>query len=239
MAKTSTLAARIGPNVAKIASLLGDATRARMLFALLDGRECSASELASRSGSSPQAASAHLSKLVEGGLLVARSAGRQRLFVLASQQVANAIEALASIAPVAPVVSLDQQLAMRRLREARSCYDHLAGRVGVTVTQAMLDRRALTSRRGEFALTRAGERLLWDLDIDVVSLKSVRRGLVRPCMDWTERRPHVAGSVGAALLERFLDRRWLERNPADRALRVTAAGRTEFSRLFAVRFEPV
>lgn len=223
------------PDVAGVAELFGDPVRAAMLHALLGGGELPAADLASRAGASPQAASAHLAKLVTGGLIEARSAGRQRLFRIASPGVGHAMEALAAIAAPAPVRALGQATTMQRLREARSCYDHLAGRVGVAVADHLLDGKLLAVANAEFVVTRRGKAFFESFDIDVDKLDDGRRSFARACMDWTERRPHVAGALGASLLERFLERRWLVRNSRDRALSLTPAGRTEFARQFDVR----
>lgn len=224
--------AEYGPNVSAVAALIGDPVRARMLFALLDGGEISASELASRSEASPQSASGHLHKLVSGGLIAARSAGRQRLFRIASAQIANAIEALAAIAPVAPIVSLNQHSAMQRLREARSCYDHFAGRLGVSITDALKHQGALVLRGDEFHLTGKGHQFFAHLGIDIDEIRRQRRNFARACIDWTERRPHLAGSLGAALLQHALESRWVRRHSADRSLRITPEGDRAFRTLF-------
>lgn len=222
------------PNVAKVAALIGDAVRAKMLFALLDGRELTASELAFRGEASPQAASGHLAKLVGGGLICARNAGRQRLFRLASPEIAHAIEVLASIAPVTPVTSLNEHTAMQRLRRARSCYDHLAGRLGVSVTDALTERRFLAARDDVFAVTRNGESFFTDMGVDLDALRASRRHFARACMDWTERRHHVAGALGAALLERFVANGWLLRNRRDRSLEITTEGHVHLKNAFGI-----
>lgn len=223
------------PDVAGIAELFGDPVRAAMLHALLGGGELPATDLASRAGASPQAASAHLAKLVSGGLIDARPAGRQRLFRLTSPAVGHAMEALAAIAAPARVRALGQATAMQRLREARSCYDHLAGRIGVAVADHLVDGQYLDAGNGEFVVTHRGKTFFKSIDIDVDEVRDARRSFARQCTDWTERRPHVAGALGAHMLERFLQERWLVRNPRDRALALTAAGRTEFARRFSVR----
>ncbi len=224
------------PNVGKVAALIGDPVRSKMLFALLDGRELSASELAFRGDASPQAASAHLAKLVEGGLLCARNAGRQRLFRIASGEIAHAIEVLASIAPVTPVTSLNQHSAMQRLRVARSCYDHLAGRLGVALTDALTAQRLLAARSDAFTVTRDGERFFSDLRVDVERARAGKRHFARACMDWTERRHHIAGSLGAALLDRFLKNGWVLRNSRDRSLEITASGNEQLQNVFGIHF---
>ena len=223
------------PNIAEIAALIGEPARAAILLALLDGRELPASELAFRAGASPQAASAQLAKLAAGGLLLSRRTGRHRFFRLASSDVAHALEVLAAIARPRPIVALSQTTTLQRLREARSCYDHLAGQLGVAVTDRLIERRAIAPAGGNFALTRRGETFLRDVGVAVDPARERRRTFARSCMDWTERRPHLAGSLGAAVLERFLTAGWLTRNPHDRALRITAEGRAELTRRFKIQ----
>jgi DNA-binding transcriptional ArsR family regulator len=234
MALRAPLRRAADPNVAEIGALIGDPARAAMLFALLDGRQLPASELAFRAGASPQSASAHLGKLVAGGLLVATAVGRQRLFRLASPDVAHAVEALATIARPTPIVALSQTTTMQRLREARSCYDHLAGRLGVAVTDHFVERGTMTLSGDAFAVTPRGERFFRTLEIDVARARADRRSFARACIDWSERRPHLAGSLGAAVLERFLSAGWVARNAHDRAFRITPEGRTELARRFRI-----
>jgi DNA-binding transcriptional ArsR family regulator len=229
--------AHVGPMIEQTCALIGDPTRARMLFALLAGREFSASELASSAHSSPQAASLHLGKLVEGKLLSVRTVGRQRLFRLYSAEVAEAIESLASIAPVGRIVSLTQQTTMQRLREVRSCYDHLAGRVGVGITDALLKQGAISRRDDSFHLTPRGAHFFEGIGIRIAPLRENRRALLRACTDWTERRPHVAGGLGAALLDRLLADGLLRGNSKDRALQITETGRLRIPQMFGVRFD--
>lgn len=230
----SPIVAEYGPNVAAVAALIGDPVRARILFALLDGGEIAASALASRAGASAQSASGHLSKLAAGGLVTARAAGRQRLYRLASPHIASAIETLASIAPLAPISSLNQHTSMQRLREARSCYDHFAGRLGVGITDSLKQRGAIILRGEDFVLTRPGQRLLVRIGIDVNAAREQRRSFARACIDWTERRPHLAGSLGAALLDHALAEQWVRRHASDRSLRITPQGRDALTRLLGV-----
>ena len=222
---------RADPDIAAVAALIAEPVRAAILFALLDGRELPAGELALRAAASPQAASTHLAKLVAGGLILPRPVGRQRLFRLASAEIGVAIEALAAIAPARKVVALGQSASIQHLREARSCYDHLAGKLGVALTQHFLASKAIRLLEGDFVVTRRGEEQFSALGIDIAEARAKRRGFARACMDWTERRPHLAGSLGAAVRERFLAAGWVERNPHDRALRVTAKCTAELARL--------
>jgi DNA-binding transcriptional ArsR family regulator len=237
MARRANLSFQPEPNVGEIGALLGDHARAAMLLALLDGGALPASELAFRGGVSPQAASAHLAKLVAGGLLCASAEGRQRLFRLASSDVAHALEAVAAVAQPARVVALSQSTALQRLREARSCYDHLAGRLGVAVTDGLVARGAIRLANGAYTVTRGGQRLFAELDVDVTQARAKRRSFARACTDWTERRPHLGGSLGAGIRDRFLAAGWVQRNAHDRSLRITDTGRTELARRFGVRLE--
>ena len=212
-----------GPELARLAALLADDTRARMCLALLDGRAWTAGELARLAGVAPSTASDHLSRLVRGGLLAEERQGRHRYLRLAGPVVAQLIEDLAGHAPPArtPVRSLRAARADVALAYARTCYDHLAGRLGVLVRDAMLTRRLLDDTAG-LALTPAGRDWLTALAVPV-DLPPGRRPLVRDCLDWTERRPHLAGAVGAALCRRLLDLGWLAPG-AGRAVRLTPAG---------------
>ncbi len=220
------------PDLANIAALIGDPVRSKMLFALLDGRELSASELAFRGEASAQSASGHLAKLVGGGLVTARASGRQRFFRLTSAEIAHAIEVLASIAPVTPVKSLNAHTAMQRLREARTCYDHLAGKLGVAVTDALVAQRFITPGKRSFTLTTGGERFFDHLGIDLETARCARREFALACLDWTERRPHVAGALGAALLSEFVTRRWVLRNARDRSLKISDDGSRNLQKIF-------
>jgi DNA-binding transcriptional ArsR family regulator len=223
------------PNLAKVAALMGDPVRARMLFSLMGGREVTASELAMRAGCSPQAASAHLSKLVEGGLLLSRRVGRQRLFQISSQHVAGAIETLTSIAPQEPIVSLSQQKRLERLRNARSCYDHLAGRLGVSVAESLVERQVLAVKSNSFQFSTNAESFLAEIGIDVAELRERRRTLVRACWDWSEQRWHLAGGLGAAVLDLFLETKWLVRTTGDRSLQITPAGQVGLKLVFGTK----
>jgi DNA-binding transcriptional ArsR family regulator len=223
------------PDVASIAALIGNRTRAAILFALLDGGELSASELAFRAGTSPTATSTHLAKLVAAQLLTARVSGRQRLFALASPDIAHAMEALSVIARPRPIVGLSQNTSVARIREARSCYDHLAGRLGVAFTDVLLQRKALRLSEKEFIVTRSGEAFFAAVEVDVAAAREKRRNFARACTDWTERRPHLAGSLGAAVLGRFLAAGWVTRHKLDRSLSITPHGRIELQERFGIR----
>ena len=222
-------------NIALPAALIGDPARAAILAALSDGRAQPAGALAYAARVTPQSASNHLAKLLEGGLLAVESEGRHRYYRLASPHVAAAMEALAHLAP--PVRSLDAPLTSkaRRLRFSRSCYDHLAGRLGVAVATQLEARGYLVAAdQKHYAVTGAGHRWLQELGIDVAALKPAAAGVARRCLDWTERRHHLAGPLGAALMARFLSLRWLSRDGASRAIGLTPMGVSELRRLLQI-----
>jgi DNA-binding transcriptional ArsR family regulator len=210
--------------LAAVASLIADRNRARMLLALLSGRPQSGSALAESAGISRSLASAHLKKLVAGGLVRSRRHGRQQLYSLAAQPVADAFETLMQFAPATPVRSLRDSTRMRNLRWARMCYDHLAGVVGVAVTEALVARSALSAVDGGIAFGDAGDAVLGELGIDADGLRRQRRPLLRPCLDWTERRHHLAGGMGAAVAGELTRRGWILPREGSRIVTVTAAG---------------
>lgn len=216
-------------NIAAIASLLADPSRCRMIFALTDGRALPASRLASEAGVAPSTASVHLAKLVEGRLLVAvpppPQHGRHRFFQLANGEVAEALEAVARIAPPTPIRSLREGTRAAALRTARTCYDHLAGKLGVALTAALIERGILAAADGSYLLTDRGDGWLAEFGIDLPALRARSRPLIRVCVDWTEQRPHLSGALGAALLERLFEHSWLRRSPASRAIHLTEEGR--------------
>jgi DNA-binding transcriptional ArsR family regulator len=217
-----------GPDLASVARLIGDETRAAFCLALLDGRAWTATELARHAGVAASTATEHLNALVAGSLFAEERQGRHRYVRLANQQVAELIENLAAISPQreAPVKSLSAATRRHALAHARTCYDHLAGVVGVAITDAMTERGLLDWAQG-LSLTGAGRAWLAELGIEVQA--SARRPAVRSCLDWTERRPHLAGAVGAAVCRHAFDRGWITRVGSTRAVTVTEVGREVLS----------
>ncbi|MFB4313965.1 ArsR/SmtB family transcription factor [Actinomadura sp. 21ATH] len=207
-------------DIAPVAALMADRGRAAMLTALLDGRPLAAGELARTAGVSAPTASAHLGRLLDGGLVTVVKQGRHRYYRLAGADVAEVIEALSRISAPVEVRSLRQSRQARRLHRARSCYDHLAGEAGVALYAALMDGGSLDA---DFQATEKGAERFARLGIDVGSLRKARRRFAGECLDWTERRPHLNGALGAALLARFIEIGWVERG-GDRELRVTEAG---------------
>jgi DNA-binding transcriptional ArsR family regulator len=212
------------PDLAGLAGLLADDTRAAFCLALLDGRAWTAGELARHAGVAAPTATGHLNLLVAGGLLAQERQGRHRYVRLASAEVATLIENLAALAPPRPAASRSLTTASRdrALARARTCYDHLAGALGVRITEAMTRRGLLDLDRG-LALTADGAD--WFAALGVCLPPAARRPLVRSCLDWTERRPHLAGAAGAALCGHAMTSRWITRIGTGRAVAVTDAGR--------------
>lgn len=206
-----------------------------MLLSLLDGRSLPASELARRAGTSPTAASGHLAKLVAGGLLRVERAGRLRLYQVANGDVAHAIEALAVIAQPTRITALSQNIIASNLQTARSCYDHLAGRLGVGLTEALVARRAIVpDGPSDYRLTRLGAAFFANMGVDVAQARAKKRHFARQCLDWTEHRAHLAGALGATLGTCLFDRDWIRRTQTSRALRITDAGRKALKEEFAI-----
>jgi DNA-binding transcriptional ArsR family regulator len=243
-------------DIASIGALVADPGRAKILLALGDGRALPATVLAEEAGVAASTASAHLGKLVTGGLLRVERHGRHRYFRIAGPQVGELIEALARVSPPAPVRSLKQGSKAQAVRFARTCYDHLAGMLGTHLMEAMLDHELLTGGDGvfdpdiaredrlaspgfdlDYRLTPNGVRELKAFGIDFDSLPS-RRPLIRYCVDWSEQRHHLAGSLGAALTTRMIDLGWVRKADRSRAVHVSDEGFDGLREQFGVELSP-
>ncbi len=221
-------------NIVPVASLLADPTRASILQELSDGRALPAGELARRARVSSSTASAHLFKLVEAGLLAVEKQGRHRYYRIANPAIVQAIEALAALAPARPIRSLRESQIAEAVRNARMCYNHLAGNLGVKLSQALVDKQVLDASDDGYNITPDGLQWLREFGIDEAVLKK-RGSLVVPHhIDWSERRPHVAGELGAALARRLFDLEWIIRTPSSRAVRLTATGQQALQDEFAL-----
>jgi len=219
------------PNLAAIGRLLGDPTRTLILELLYDGRAWTANELARDAGITPQTASSHLRKLVDANLLVVDAQGRHRYFRLAGSDVADALETLSILA-----TRRIERPGLHRVRDdpmslARICYDHLAGQLGVALTASLTRHGYCVEGHDTYDLSTTGEKLLERLNIDVEQVRKRRRSFARKCLDWSERRYHLGGALGAALADCFLERRWLRRLGDSRAVTVTAHGKQNLKNL--------
>ena len=224
------------PRLARIAALVADPSRARMLAFLLSGEYASAGELARTASVGAATASAHLVKLVDAGLLVCEPRGRHRYFRIADADVAHALEALAMVAERSSHDRAWSAPARLRLREARCCYGHLAGRRGVALLEQLLQRRWLVDAPEGYALTDAGVAGMAALGFDAAALQaSASHRIAYPCLDWSERRDHLAGKLGSGLLAHFIDRGWLRRIGSERALELTPPGQQALATLLALQ----
>ncbi|MDH3596500.1 MAG: helix-turn-helix domain-containing protein [Rhodospirillales bacterium] len=221
----------VEPSFAIIGALIGVPARANILSALMDGRAQTATELAFHSGVSAQTASSHLAKLTDAKLLVAERHGRHRYYRLASPAVAEAIEPLTNLVAHRPVPARRKSKALEELRTARMCYDHLAGGLGVALTDALLAQGHLVPAGRDFRVTAEGERFLARVGLDLKAVRAQRRIFARQCLDWSERRPHLGGALGAAFAARCLAGKWIRRAPEGRKVVMTPAGRDAFARL--------
>jgi DNA-binding transcriptional ArsR family regulator len=218
--------------VAPVAALVADSTRSTILFALSDGRMLPACELALRAGVKAPTISYHLDKLIAGGLVAADRRGRHRYYRLASPSVVGVLEALATLAPPAPARTFREGQTAKALRFARTCYDHLAGFLGVQIADSLVHRGCLVPTGGDYGLTADGEQLFDSLGVDVAAAATERRRFARACLDWSERRDHLAGSLGSALLVRLFELQWIERTTSSRAVRLTEPGRRGLRKRF-------
>jgi DNA-binding transcriptional ArsR family regulator len=220
------------PRLARVAALVADPSRARMLAYLLSGEYASAGELARTASIGAAAASAHLAKLVDAGLLACESRGRHRYFRIADADVAHALEALAMVAERSSHDRTWSAPARLRLREARCCYGHLAGRRGVALLNQMLARDWLEAARDGYALTDAGTAGLGALGFDAAGrIAGATHRMAYPCLDWSERRDHLAGKLASELLAHFMERGWMRRIGSERALELTPPGRQALATL--------
>ena len=224
------------PDIAAVAALIGEPARAAMLTALLDGRALPAGELARAGRVAPPTASAHLAKMLDGGLLAVERGGRNRYYRLANAHVARALEQL-SVLTALPRPGSTSRLAdpASPIRLARTCYHHLAGRLGVDLADVLVSRGDLRAGEDDYALTAQGERAFTAFGLCLPARRGTAALTTRRCLDWTERRPHVGGALGAALARRLLELDWLVRIDGSRALRVTARGSEGLRQAFGIR----
>jgi DNA-binding transcriptional ArsR family regulator len=241
---------RLLADFSPVAALLADKARAAMLSALLDGSALAAGELSKIAGVSAATASAHLSRLLEGGMVRVTRQGRHRYYQLAGHEIAEVIEVLSQISPARPVRSLRQSREAAVLAEARTCYDHLAGRAGVALLDSLLSSGVLAAGGAvrpaampatglavvglptAFEVTATGAATLAGFGVDVAAARRTRRRFAGACLDWTQRRPHLNGALGAAITTRMFDLGWITRGPARRGVQITPAGQDGLASTF-------
>ena len=221
-----------GPNIVRIAALIGDHARAEVLTALMADRALTATELAAVAHVTKQTISGHLAQLLDAGLVAVESQGRHRYFRLADRDVAQLLESLMGVAFRTGAVRVRSSPREPALRKARVCYDHLAGELAVRAYEAMTERRLLAGSGDRLRLTAAGEARLAAVGIDVAAVAAARRAVCRPCLDWGERRHHLGGAAGAALLSKVLELRWARRIEGSRVVAFTPAGERAWAALF-------
>lgn len=220
------------PNIAKIGALLGDNTRARMLSTLMHGKALTASELAREAGVTAQTATTHLARLEDGGLLTLRKQGRHKYFSLAGEDIAALLETLMGLSAGNDSLKTITGPNDSAMRHARVCYNHLAGTRGIQLYDSLLANQYLLLKSGSLILSKNGESFMRDFGIDLEQLQASRSPLCRECLDWSERRSHLAGSLGRALLTRFENLKWVKRNPDSRIIKFSAKGEQAFITTF-------
>lgn len=224
-----------GATLAEIAAVIGDVSRANILSALMNGRALTAGELAWHSGVTAQTASGHLVKLSQANLIAMTRQGRHRYYRLASPEIAHAIEALMSAAVYGPKRHRPTGPKDEAMRKARTCYDHLAGRLGTAIAEALTYKRHLILSESAGALTNEGQRFLCTFGIELET--NGKRAVCRTCLDWSERRPHLAGQLGAALCTRLFELNWIERVKDSRALSISPEGQAGLKSTFGIEID--
>jgi DNA-binding transcriptional ArsR family regulator len=224
----------IQPSLAEVAALVGNPARANVLTALLDRRVLTGTELAYAAGVAPQTASGHLAKLTEGRLLAVTKQGRYSYYRLASPLIGRMLESIMAVAAEGPSRYQPRWRGGDALRTARTCYDHLAGRLGVALADALVEREHVALSDDGGVVTPAGEEFFLGLGIDLCERSRSRRTFCRPCLDWSERRTHLAGAVGAALAARCFELDWIKRVRDTRAVQVTEKGARGFTDTFGI-----
>ena len=222
-----------GPNIARIAALIGDRARADALTALMTDQALTATELAAIAGVTKQTMSAHLSRLLDAGLVDVDQQGRHRYFRLSNEDVARLLESLMGVAYRTGSVRLISSPRDPALRHARRCYGHLAGELGVMAYEALLKQGVLESNSRTVELTETGSGWFRRLGIDTAALARQHRAFCRPCMDWSERRHHLAGALGTAMLSRFCELNWVTRSTNSRVIRITPLGERSIQSIFS------
>lgn len=218
----------------KTAALIGDPTRAVIMWTLLDGRAFTATELAIVANTSPQNISMHLTKLLDGDLLSVEKQGRHKYYRFSNKEVAYAVEAMANLIPKPEITSKKETENYPPIKYCRTCYDHLAGKIGVALTDSLLEQKIILNKNDTFQISAEGEKWFSDFGIDIEEAQKQKRIFLKPCLDWSERRNHLAGSVGAMLLNKMITEDWLRKTKNSRAIIITGKGEKELLKHFKI-----
>ncbi|OQP59884.1 transcriptional regulator [Niastella vici] len=221
----------------KMAGLIGEPVRAAIMWALLDGKALTATELTIVTGTTAPNLSMHIARLVQADLLSVETQGRHRYYKFSRKEIAYAIEAMANLIPPGSTTTISTNDNNSAIRNCRTCYDHLAGKVGVALTDSLLREGIITENGKTFELTPKGGTVFSDLGMNIDEIKKKRRSFLRPCLDWSERRYHIAGALAAALLEHMIASDWIRRQKNSRAITITSKGQREFYRYFKLNTE--
>ncbi len=224
----------VGPNIAAIASLIGEPTRAKMMIALMGGKALTASELALEAEITSSTASSHLFKLVESQLLIVRKQGRHKYFQLNGREIAELLETLLNISSKVEYSNVVTGPKNSNLRKARVCYDHLAGELGVSLLTALKERGYIYSQTGNLILSASGNSFFIDIGVDLEQLSKQRRPLCKACLDWSERRSHLAGTLGQWILNDLFRRKWAKKDMDSRVILFSENGLRQFRKLYDV-----
>lgn len=217
----------------QIASLIGDKTRSLLLWSLLDGKAYTATELAIAANTSRQSTSNHLSKLIEAKLITVEKQGRHRYFQLANEQIAQVIESMASLIPYQEIEIVRSGKA-QKLAFARTCYDHLAGTLSIQIVNSLVEQKIIHWNKNHFVVNNFGRLWFKELGIDIDYLKGKKRSFANKCLDWTERKHHIGGALGAAILEKFLEKDWIRKKRNTREVVITTLGEKILSEKFGI-----
>ena len=218
----------------KTATLIGDATRASILWNLLDGKAFTATELAIAVETSAQNISMHLGKLLDADLISVEKQGRHKYYRFSNKEVAYAVEAMANLIPKPEISAKKKTENYPPIKYCRTCYDHLAGKIGVALAESLLQQKIIIEKNNTFEITSEGEKWFSDFGVNIGDAKKQKRIFLKPCLDWSERRYHIAGSVGTLLLNKMLEQDWIRRTKDSRVIIITAKGEKEMLKSFKI-----
>ncbi|MBS7233761.1 winged helix-turn-helix transcriptional regulator [Flavobacterium psychroterrae] len=218
----------------KAAALIGDPTRASIMWTLLDGRAFTATELAISANTSPQNISMHLGKLLEANLLCVEKQGRHKYYRFSNKEVAYVVESMANLIPKPEISSKNKPENYPPVKYCRTCYDHLAGKIGVALTDSLLEQKIIIEKNNTFEISSEGKKWFSDFGINIEEAQKQKRIFLKPCLDWSERRNHIAGSIGTLLLNKMLNEDWIRRTANSRAIVITGKGEKEFLKYFKI-----